>query len=535
MTGMGNAKRGLVLAATLLSSAAFGDPASMPLLDEPGLRLYTQKAYESFDPAINAAVDARYEELIAAGMDTARHLFDWRDLEPGPGQYDIQLVREAMDALKTRGIEYQFANLVVLDSAGPVVPDYIEDLLAGGARWDDPRIIEPFAELLDVFIPIMLERGLFMLGLSNEPGGYYEDEPALAATFKGFIEAAVERAHLLEPDLAATVVFAGPTDPAIPDLMPLSDVASFNYYFYRPEPDPGCLIDGSPAALYVSDVAANVATYLDELIEAADGRLVNIQEIGQTSAGASTGPATSEANQAAVYAALVSALQARRSHIRTVCNWTLNDHREAWLPLADALVGEGLPRCLADNFVDIFTETGLVRSDAAASPKPAFDIFKNAIAPLAGFSINEGIAGAWFNPPTSGQGFFIDVDTKNGLVFVSWSTFVSNGEDGTGAGGQRWYTAFGRFEGNAARDLALLQTTGGLLNAGVPVVTVEVGRIGIEFADCAAGQVSFSFHDGGPSGVVSLERLLPDSAVLCERLAGLRSDPVDGEAFPLAQ
>lgn len=510
----------LLLALLLPSGTATGDATGMPLLKGSGLHLYTQQAYERFEPNVEAAVNERYDELVAAGMDTGRHLFDWRDLEPEQGRYDTRLVVEAMDALEARGIVNQFPNVVVLDSGGPVVPEYIASLLAGGVAWDDPRITGAFGELLEVFVPLMLERGMFMLGLSNEPGGYYEDFPAEAARFRGFVAAAVDRAHTLEPDLATTVVFAGPRDPAIPDLMPLTDVAAFNTYLYRSEPDPTCRLDGEPLPLLRSDVAENVAGYLDELVSVAQGRLVNIQEIGQASSGDSLGPATSEATQAAVYAALISALDDRRAHIRTVCNWTLNDHVDAWESLGQSVISEGLPACYAENVVDIFTATGLVRSNGSATPKPAFEVFRNGISRLAGFRLNQGISGTWFDPATPGQGFFIDIDPDHEFLFLNWSTFTSGGTAAAGEESQRWYTAQGNYAGASTPELAIWRSSGGRLDEPRPVTTTSVGTMSLEFDDCRRGIVRYAFDEGGASGAIAIQRALPAAARLCETLNG---------------
>lgn len=508
------------LLVAIVPLAAWPDPASMPLLGDASLHLYTQPAYERFDAATETAVQTRYDELIAAGMDTARHLFDWRDLEPSPGVYDTRLVIDAMDALTARGIEHQFVNLVVIDSGGPVVPAYVEDLLAEGAGWDDPRISGPFIDLMNLFVPLMLERNLFMLGLSNEPGAYYEDEPAVATTFRGFVSAAIAAAHDIEPNLSTTVVFAGPRDPSIPDLLSLGDVATFNTYIYRTETDPSCRLDGEPLELFRSDTADRVENYLDELIAVAQGKLVNIQEIGQASAGATLGPATSEANQARVYEALVAALDVRRDKIRTVCNWTLNDHRDAWAPLADGLVEEGLPGCAARNVADIFTETGLVRSDAEASTKPAFDAFRDGISLLAEFSINQGIAGTWFNPSTPGQGLFVDIQPEDRLIVVSWSTFEAAENTAGATGEQRWYTAQGKFSGKSANGLTLWRTTGGLLNDPRPVTTERVGELSLVFDDCTRGEVSYAFDDGASASEIPVRRLFSAAQALCESLAG---------------
>ncbi len=386
----------LLVSIRTADGAAGTDPAEMPLLPGGGIRLYTQEAYEGFDPQITEAVDARYRELVAAGMDTARYLFDWRDLEPEPGQYDIGLAVEAMEFRRERGIALHFANVVVIDSAGPVVPEFVEDLLAAGLPWDDPRITEPFGRLLEELIPVMLDRGLFMLGLSNEPGGYYEDEPIAAASFRGFIEAAIARAHAVEPQLTCTVVFAGPTDPAIPDLMPLVDAAAFNTYFYVQRVENTCTLEGFPLPLWRAEPASEVGPrpggvgpFLDDLIAAAGGRLVNIQEIGQATGWndepETLGPFAGLEFQEAIYRELRIELDRRSEHIRTVCNWTLNDHtKDGMRYFVEPILDAGFPRCYAANLGEIFGPTGLVRSDAVASKKPAFAEFEAAVRFFAG-------------------------------------------------------------------------------------------------------------------------------------------------------
>lgn len=375
-------------AATGLTACGLACPAPERPIDEPdppALHLYVQEAYEAFPPGVVAAVGTRYDELVGAGMDTARHLFDWRDLEPEPGVYDTQHVIDEMDARAARGITQQFCNLVVLDSLDPVAPQYIHDLVESGVPWDDPRITDAFADMLDVFMPLMQARGMYLLGLSNEPGGYYEDFPGEAASFAGFIEAAVAHAHSLDPDLPCTVVFAGDEDPAIPALMPLLDVASFNQYFYTPAPDPSCTLAGYTLELYHATPPSEVGPLLDRLIAAAQGKRITIQEIGQASGWndqpQTLGPLAGLENQRACFEALKTALDERRAHFWTVCIWTLNDHTvDGGQWLADALYAENLPACYVDNILEIFGPTGLVRSDATASKKPAFDAVKDAVA-----------------------------------------------------------------------------------------------------------------------------------------------------------
>ena len=63
-------------------------------------------------------------------------------------------------------------------------------------------------------------------------------------------------------------------------------------------------------------------------------------------------------------------------------------------------------------------------------------------------NINLGMDGSWYEPDTSGQGFFIDVHTNtedSKFIFVSWFTYGDNT-----ASGQRWLTAQGEFSGSQA-------------------------------------------------------------------------------------
>ena len=369
-------------------SAAGGDPATLPLLGEQRVHLYVQEAYEGFDPDITNAVAARYAELVDAGMTCSRHLLDWADLEPSPGVYDVDGVIEALDRRVAMGTPKQFVNITVIDSFGiETAPQYVQDLLASGARWDDPRITGPFGDLLDAIVPAMVDRGVYMIGFANEAGGYYENEPNEAASFEGFVRSAIDRVRVIEPRLSTTVVFAGTEDASIPDLLPLIDVVTFNNYVYTIELDASCTLLGEPLPLWRATVPDAIPAMLDGMIGVAGDKLICIQEIGQATGWqgrpSTLGPLASEANQAAVLEALAEALQERGHRFRTVSLWTLNDHTPAGMQyLVDAVLAEGLPLCYASNLAEIFGPTGVVESTPEARPKPGFDVLRESIAAL---------------------------------------------------------------------------------------------------------------------------------------------------------
>ena len=368
------------------SLAKNADPATLPLLGEQRVHLYVQEAYEAFPPEVNDAVAARYAELVDAGMDCSRHLFDWADLEPAPGVYDVQFVIDDLDRRIAMGAPRQFANITVVDSFGvETAPQYVQDLLADGVRWDDPRNTGPFGDLLEAIVPAMVDRGVYMIGFANEAGGYYEDSPGQAASFAGFVQAAIDRTHAIEPRLATTVVFAGVEDASIPSLMPIIDVATFNHYVYLAEPDATCTFFGEPLPLQRASGPETIPAMLDAMLAVSQGKLVCIQEIGQATGWpdrpTTLGPLASEASQAKVIALLAEALVERQHRFRTVSLWTLNDHTPAGMQyLVDVLLAEGLPACYAENLAEAFGPTGVVESTPAAEPKAGFEVLRRAIA-----------------------------------------------------------------------------------------------------------------------------------------------------------
>lgn len=380
----------LMLSAGSAHSQPAPDPGALPLLGEPGIHLYAQEAYEGFSLEISRAVQARHAELVDAGMDCARHLFDWRDIEPTPGNYVLDEVIEALDFRLDSGITHQFCNITVIDSFGAEgSPDFIRDMIDSGVPWDDKRIVDAFGRMLDRVVPLMLERGTYMVGVGNEPGGYYEEFPGLAASYTRFTEKAIARLHSIEPALAGTVVFAGPEDASIPQLMPIVDVAGFNQYAYELTPVQSCQVDGFPVSLYLSTWPEAIGPMLDRLSALAEGKLICIQEFGQSSGWGDVpqtlGPNAGLGAQREIIQALAEELYERCDQYRTVSIWTLNDHTlDGIRYVGDTFTDAGFPSCYGDNLNEIFGPTGLVRSDATASTKPAFDAFKDAVACLSG-------------------------------------------------------------------------------------------------------------------------------------------------------
>ena len=141
-----------------------------------------------------------------------------------------------------------------------------------------------------------------------------------------------------------------------------------------------------------------------------------------------------------------------------------------------------------------------------------------------GFSINAGLNDAWFNPVTSGQGFFIIVWENIQTVFLSWFTYdierpAADVQAILGEPGQRWITAQGSFAGDTAM-LDVYVTRGGVFDSAEPAAepAEKAGTMKLQFSNCNAGLISYDIPALDLSGTVLIQRVAPDNVDLCESL-----------------
>jgi len=145
------------------------------------------------------------------------------------------------------------------------------------------------------------------------------------------------------------------------------------------------------------------------------------------------------------------------------------------------------------------------------------------------FQINSGLNDAWFNPATTGQGFFITVFPDIGQMFLAWFTYDTERPDGSvtaqlGEPGHRWLTAFGAYEGDTA-VLEVEVTSGGVFDSAIPGPTQSPGgTITVEFSDCENGLVSFDLTSIGLQGEIPISRIALDNVPACEGQVAAASD-----------
>ncbi len=141
--------------------------------------------------------------------------------------------------------------------------------------------------------------------------------------------------------------------------------------------------------------------------------------------------------------------------------------------------------------------------------------------PAPTFTINAGLNDSWFNPATSGQGFFITVFPDLQKMFLAWFTYETERPppDVTamlGEPGHRWITAFGDYAGDTA-VLDIDITQGGVFDSPAPAPTHNPGgTIVVKFTSCNAGEVMYDIPSIMRSGTVPIERIALDNVPACE-------------------
>lgn len=144
--------------------------------------------------------------------------------------------------------------------------------------------------------------------------------------------------------------------------------------------------------------------------------------------------------------------------------------------------------------------------------------YLHVLVPPASFRIHAGLNGAWYNPATPGEGYFISVFDALNRVFLANFTYSGQSIPGDPYG-HRWYTAAGDVGGNSS-ELDLELTSGGAFNAALPAPQQEqIGRLRLQFSDCATGSivVDADTPDGPQSAgqEIPLQRLGSDWEQIC--------------------
>jgi hypothetical protein len=142
------------------------------------------------------------------------------------------------------------------------------------------------------------------------------------------------------------------------------------------------------------------------------------------------------------------------------------------------------------------------------------------------FNINPGLNDAWYDPDTSGQGFFITVFPDLGFVSLAWFTYDTelpplDAVANLGDPGHRWLTAVGPIEGNKA-TMQIEMTSAGIFDAASIIERTDPpgsdGTIILTFDSCNSGTVEYDIPSINRQGIVPIQRVAGDNIALCEAL-----------------
>jgi hypothetical protein len=113
-------------------------------------------------------------------------------------------------------------------------------------------------------------------------------------------------------------------------------------------------------------------------------------------------------------------------------------------------------------------------------------------------------SGAWYNPPTTGQGLVVDIVPSQTTFFAAWYTYAPQSEGLTGLSGERWFTLQSNnyTPGNLSLSgVPIYATTGGVFNAPSKVTAEQVGTANVTFTSCNTMTLQYTFNQGDFNGL----------------------------------
>lgn len=315
-----------------------------------------------------AHIEERIIEAVKAGMNGFTVYLDWNLLEPSAGEYDFVELDKTLTWANNHELS-TFANITIIDIENLVMPaefladgDRAETQLADGIRLNDPVLINRFLLLLDELVPLMVDKGVFYLGVGNEIDGWLTENPDAIDDYKDFLK--IVNAHVddIAPDLAVGVTVTGGIplyQPAfMKDLTQVVDVVSANIY-------------GIDVSDFTVTETEETRALMNDFLDGFGDQPIVIPEFGCNSASSMN---SSLELQADCYEVLLNIIQSR-DDVRFATAFTFHDFDDDTCSLIQSAFGlEAENNNIYEQRVaDYLCTLGLMSGDG--SPKPAFRVF----------------------------------------------------------------------------------------------------------------------------------------------------------------
>lgn len=350
------------------------DPAQLPLLPQA---THIGSMFYGWGAPPPAQIQERIDDATAVGMNAYTLYLDWPELEPRAGRYDLAELEQTLLWASEHGLS-TFANITVIDIEDLVMPrEYLTEgdngfpVLAEGVRFNDPALLARFAGLLDAVVPMMVEHGVFYLGVGNEVDGWLQANPDQLADYLDFIAAAKAHVQRIEPRLAVGLTVTGGVPLEQPDLLArfytVADVVSANIY-------------GIDVSDFTLTSEAETRALIGDFLAAFGERPLVIPEIGCNSAESMN---SSDQLQAECFETVMNIL-AQQDNLRFATVFTFHDFSPMTCGLVQAafgfMPGAGYDNIYDQRVADYLCTLGLVEADG--TPKPAFAPFLDGVQAL---------------------------------------------------------------------------------------------------------------------------------------------------------
>jgi len=291
------------------SSSGARAPVEVPVHHGNGNVLF------SITPNVFANQAQTPENLLAAfgmvehaGMGFLVHNGKWNELEPKPGQYNLDPLDFNVSTAKRLNIPICY-TLRIIETVDRAVPGDLKKM-----SWSDPRLEQRLLNLVQAMAPHFDGKVRWML-IGNEIDGYFARHPNELADYVKLYTDVAARLKQLSPGIrvSATLMFGG-VDLMDGMMRPLTDKFDFICFTYYP-------IRGD----FTMQDPQLVSRHVDRMRQAAHGRGLVLQEIGYSSGAKNS---SNEEMQAQFVENVFKALRANSDFVEAGCFWLLADLKD---------------------------------------------------------------------------------------------------------------------------------------------------------------------------------------------------------------